>query len=376
MVVAADAASFAGDLAAALGLPEERSRRDRPTTVHERFGTALVCWQAGRIDIASRRAESYPAPGALPVVRAGTPEQDLRRRDFTVNALAVPLGGARRGELRNVPHALEDLDAMRLRVLHERSFRDDPTRLLRLARYQARLGFEPERLTAELAAAALEGGALQTVSGARIGAELRLALAEPDAIAALAALDDIGVLSALHPPLGLDPALARSAVEMLPEDGRADLLLLACLMLADTITLARPRAPLQHTGATMLGLLDEMEFPAADRDRAWATAATRSGPGRAAARRRHRVRVARGDTRGDARGGGSRRSGAGRPPKPGRRRRRAQMALRAAPRAPSDQRRRPARRGHPGRPGDRPPARCTLCAASWTASWPMAATRS
>jgi tRNA nucleotidyltransferase (CCA-adding enzyme) len=271
VVVAGDAASFAGELAGALGLPDDRSRRSGPTTVHERFGTALVCWQAGRIDVASRRAESYPAPGALPVVRAGTPEQDLRRRDFTVNALAVPLGGARRGELRGVPHALEDLDAARLRVLHERSFRDDPTRLLRLARYRARLGFEPERLTAELAAAALQGGALETVSGARIGAELRLALAEPDAIAALAALGDLGVLSALHPPLGLDEALARSAVAMLPrDDGRADLLLLACLTLGGT------RTP-KDAGADMLGLLDEMEFAAADRDRAWATAQRVSG---------------------------------------------------------------------------------------------------
>src|SRR6185312_5813554 len=80
---------------------------------------------------------------------------DLRRRDFTVNAVAVPLGGARRGELRTAPHALEDLAAGRLRVLHERSFIDDPTRLLRLGRYHTRLGFALENATGRLAAGAL-----------------------------------------------------------------------------------------------------------------------------------------------------------------------------------------------------------------------------
>ncbi len=102
---------------------------------HERFGTALVEWDGGRIDVATRRAESYPAPGALPEVRAGTEQEDLERRDFTVNAIAVRLGGERRGEVRAVPDALGDLEHGRLRVLHEQSFTDDPTRLLRMARY-------------------------------------------------------------------------------------------------------------------------------------------------------------------------------------------------------------------------------------------------
>ena len=231
---------------------------------HERFGTAVVSWPGGRIDVAARRAESYASPGALPHVRAGTPEEDLLRRDFTVNAIALALGGARRGELRAAPDALEDLSAGRLRVLHERSFLDDPTRLLRLARYRARLGFEPDERTARLAAEAIAGGALATVSHARIGAELRLALAEPDPVGALESLQQLGVLSALHEAIELDAPLARAALAALPpgSDAWPDVLLLASLLLpADKYDTTDYETRLR-------ALLDGFEFPAAERERA------------------------------------------------------------------------------------------------------------
>jgi hypothetical protein len=122
VVVASDAVSLASELAGVLGAD---------TTVHGRFGTAVVEWEAGRVDVAERRAESYASAGALPDVRPGSTQEDLRRRDFTVNAIAVVLGGPRKGELESAEHALEDLAAGSLRVLHERSFLDDPTRLLR-----------------------------------------------------------------------------------------------------------------------------------------------------------------------------------------------------------------------------------------------------
>ncbi|MGO9321293.1 MAG: hypothetical protein ACLQBY_10910 [Solirubrobacteraceae bacterium] len=252
VVVAGDAPSLAHELASLLGAS---------VTAHERFGTAVVEWEDGRIDIAERRAESYPVPGALPQVRPGSAEEDLRRRDFTINAIAVALGGARKGQLRGAEHALEDLHAGRLRVLHERSFSDDPTRLLRLARYSARLGFEVEAHTAELAARALAAGALATVSRARIGAELRLALREGDALAALGALSERGVLNALDPRLHFDGKLARRALALLPEDGRADLLLMASLLL-----------PLMEVAdldpePVMFELLDGLEFTAGERER-------------------------------------------------------------------------------------------------------------
>ncbi len=253
------APSFARDLAARLGVLASANE-------HERFGTALVEWNGGRIDVATRRAESYPAPGALPEVRAGTEEEDLERRDFTVNAIAVRLGGERRGQARAVPDALSDLEEGRLRVLHEQSFSDDPTRLLRMARYSARLGFEVEEHTAALAAAAIATRALDTVSGARIGAELRLALAEADAVASLAALSELGVLSALHPRLRFERPVFEATLALLPEDGRPEIALLASLVLPLALRAqGDPRAEI-------VALLDRWDFPAGDRDRVAASA--------------------------------------------------------------------------------------------------------
>jgi tRNA nucleotidyltransferase (CCA-adding enzyme) len=254
VVVTGDAAAFAHELASRIGGDAAG------VTVHDRFGTAVVDWAAGRVDLAERRAETYSAPGALPDVRPGSGEEDLRRRDFTVNAIAVALGGPRRGQLHAVDHALDDLLAERLRVLHERSFIDDPTRLLRLARYGSRLGFEAEPLTASLAAEALAAGALATVSRARVGAELRLALAEPDPVSALLALENLGVLAALEPRLSFDERLARRALAMLPDDGREDVLLLAVLL----APLAA--APQREAQAQIFDFLDDLEFTAADRE--------------------------------------------------------------------------------------------------------------
>jgi tRNA nucleotidyltransferase (CCA-adding enzyme) len=258
VVVAADAGALARELAASL---DPNAARSLSTTLHERFGTALLLWDGARVDIAQRRAETYPAPGALPEVRPGTVEQDLARRDFTVNAIAVALGGERRGELVWAEHALEDLDARRLRVLHEQSFTDDPTRMMRLARYRARLGFEVERHTAELAGRALADGALMSVSRARLGAELRLALEEADALAALESMGELGVLAALAPGLRFERELAERALALLPPDGRGDLLLMAALVLHLTVM------PEQDPEPVIYGILDELEFTAADRER-------------------------------------------------------------------------------------------------------------
>jgi tRNA nucleotidyltransferase (CCA-adding enzyme) len=252
VVVDGDAAAFAYELALALGAN---------TTLHGRFGTAVVEWEAGRVDVAERRAESYPAPGALPQVRPGGVQDDLRRRDFTVNAIAVTVGGQRRGDLIAAEHALEDLAAGRLRVLHDESFTDDPTRLLRLARYSARLGFQAEAHTERLAAQALAAGALSNVSQARIGAELRLALGEADAVAALVALDSLGVLAAIDPELSFDQALAQRALTLLPDDGRPDLLLTASLLLGLAARGENPELDLFE-------LLDSLEFTAGERERA------------------------------------------------------------------------------------------------------------
>jgi tRNA nucleotidyltransferase (CCA-adding enzyme) len=229
-------------------------------TRHERFGTWAVALGGFTYDIAQARSETYPVPGALPEVRPATLEEDLRRRDFTVNAIAVAVGGPRPGELTAAPGALEDLERRRLRVLHSRSFIDDPTRLLRLVRYRSRLGFEVEKLTAELAARAVAERVLDTISGPRIGAELVLLAREPDPLTALLGLHELGLESAIHPCFGLgrgDVAgnleLGRRALALLPADARPDRLVLA---------LAARDIP---TG-DLRDLLDRLAFEAEDRE--------------------------------------------------------------------------------------------------------------
>jgi tRNA nucleotidyltransferase (CCA-adding enzyme) len=153
-------------------------------------------------------------------VRPAGIAEDLQRRDVTVNAIALDLAD---GELRSAPGALEDLRDGLLRVLHDGSFLDDPTRLWRVARYRARLGFAIEPHTRALADAAVGGGALATVSGTRIGNELRLALAEDDPVAALESAAELG----LAPWLDIDRARIERALEILPPDGDRGLTVLA-----------------------------------------------------------------------------------------------------------------------------------------------------
>jgi tRNA nucleotidyltransferase (CCA-adding enzyme) len=144
--------------------------------VHGRFGTASVWIGQHRFDLAEARTETYVHPGALPDVEpAESVEADLVRRDFTINAMAIPLGG----EIRLIdPHGgLEDLERGRLRILHPHSFVDDPTRAIRAARYAARLDFELEPETASL----LEATDLSTVSVDRRERELRRLAAEATA---------------------------------------------------------------------------------------------------------------------------------------------------------------------------------------------------
>jgi tRNA nucleotidyltransferase (CCA-adding enzyme) len=215
-----------GDAAGAARLAAERLG-GAVTAEHERFGTATVDAPEVRLDVTRMRAESYPAPGALPEVRTGTLEEDLARRDFTVNAIAIALSQDRLGTLHAHASALEDLDERVLRIHHPRSFLDDPTRLLRLVRYGARLGFEPEERTDALARDAIAAGAPGTVSTGRIGDELRRLAAEATAITALARAHAMDLDRALHPDFEPRRDLAQAALDLLPGDGRRELVVLA-----------------------------------------------------------------------------------------------------------------------------------------------------
>lgn len=170
----------------AVGLAE---RLGAEATAHERFGTAKVKLNGHEVDIAGARSESYPRPGALPVVAAGADlAADLGRRDFTINAMAIPL----HGEPRLIdPHGGEaDLATRRLRVLHDDSFVDDPTRALRAARYASRFGFGLEERTAEL----IRKADLGAVSVDRREAELLRLAGEENAAGGFALLAEWGLL--------------------------------------------------------------------------------------------------------------------------------------------------------------------------------------
>jgi tRNA nucleotidyltransferase (CCA-adding enzyme) len=168
---------------------------------HERFATAKAQLGDRELDLASARAETYAAPGALPEVKPARLEDDLARRDFTINAMAVPLQGE--PQLIDPYGGRSDLDGGLLRVLHDRSFVDDPTRALRAARYAARFGFEPEPHTVEL----LRGADLGSVSADRRAAELLRLAAEPEAARGLLLAADWGLVRPRQGAVKLLPAV-------------------------------------------------------------------------------------------------------------------------------------------------------------------------
>ena len=179
---------------------------------HDRFATATVYLDTSLwVDVAQTRTETYPTPGSLPVVKAAELADDMRRRDFTINAMAVALRGDELGHLHDPHGGRRDLDDRLVRVLHDQSFLDDPTRLIRAARYETRLGFHMDDHTERLARDAVEIGAMKTLTGTRLRDALFLLLAEHDAPSALKRLHDLGVDQALDPALEFDPTLAASA---------------------------------------------------------------------------------------------------------------------------------------------------------------------
>ena len=175
-------------------------------TVHRRFGTARLRWGKWSIDFAGARSETYDRPGALPRVKAGSLTDDLFRRDFTINAMAVRLNPGRYGDLIDVHHGREDLERKLVRILHDGSFTDDATRIWRALRYQQRLDFDLEADTRRLLAR--DVAMLDTISGDRIRHELELVLREAQPEKALRRAQELGVLSKLHPALKADERLS------------------------------------------------------------------------------------------------------------------------------------------------------------------------
>lgn len=181
------------------------------------FGTFRVLSPSRfRVDLATARREEYPKPASLPVVTTPAPiEEDLKRRDFTVNAMALALTGSKAGQILDPFGGAEDLAAGRLRLLHAQSLSDDPTRAFRAARYAVRLKLSPDADLERQVRGALDAGHAARLSAHRLTQELLRLLAEPDAAGPLALLERWGYLSLFGGPLPAPPPALRGVEERL-----------------------------------------------------------------------------------------------------------------------------------------------------------------
>jgi tRNA nucleotidyltransferase (CCA-adding enzyme) len=254
VMVEGDAIALANELARALG------GHAHP---HEKFHTAVVkgVGRSGRevrVDIAAARTETYQAPGALPDVVRSTLADDLARRDFTINAMAASLRPDDLGATYDFFGGYEDLQQATVRVLHDLSFIEDPTRLLRAIRYEARFGFRMDPQTELLARGCAERPLLTDLSSTRVRDELLDLLAEERALAAVQRMAELGVDRALHAQI--DAAAATVQVEAADREmqgilaeARAPLVRLACLCA-------------EMTERDVREWLDRLKFARRDRD--------------------------------------------------------------------------------------------------------------
>jgi tRNA nucleotidyltransferase (CCA-adding enzyme) len=167
--------------------------------VFERFATARLVFPDGlKMDIATTRRESYAQPAVLPIVQPALIEEDLYRRDFTINAMAIQLNAEQFGRLLDVYGGQRDLRARTIRVLHAGSFQDDPTRIFRAIRFEQRFNFRLERATLGLLAQAASTNVIQQLSGPRLKNEILLLLAEHDPVRAIARLAQLKLFRFLH----------------------------------------------------------------------------------------------------------------------------------------------------------------------------------
>jgi tRNA nucleotidyltransferase (CCA-adding enzyme) len=222
MVVEGDAIRLAEEIAA---------RRQAKAIVHRRFRTAKVRWSERSADLTTARAETYARPGALPSVKPGTISDDLSRRDFTVNAIAIELNPRRFGDIIDPHGGRHDLKNKLIRVLHDKSYIDDATRIWRAIRYEQRLDFRLELATEALLKQCIAW--LGTISSDRVRHELELVLKEEIPEKTLRRADEFGVLERLHPSLKGDDWLAGkfdlARRECLPDGVPSRLLYLALL---------------------------------------------------------------------------------------------------------------------------------------------------
>lgn len=172
---------------------------------HKRFGTATILLESGqKIDIASARQETYPEPASLPVVSTGSLQDDLKRRDFTINAMAISINKCDFGRLIDSFQGKEDLEKGRVRILHISSFIDDPTRILRAVRFEKRYNLQIEKQTLHCLKEALKKKMLQRIQPQRIREELILLLKEERPFDAIRRLDKLTGFGFISPGLSFN----------------------------------------------------------------------------------------------------------------------------------------------------------------------------
>jgi len=172
---------------------------------HKKFGTAIILFPDGlKVDVATARLEVYDSPAALPTVESASIKMDLYRRDFTVNTLAIQLNPKAFGELIDCFGGVRDVKEKTIRVLHNLSFVEDPTRVFRAIRFEQRFGFQIGKHTQNLMRNAVKVGFLERLSGGRVLSELILILQEEDPLPALKRMRDFNLFHFLHPGLKFD----------------------------------------------------------------------------------------------------------------------------------------------------------------------------
>ncbi len=199
IVIEGDGVSFARQLAKRMG-GKVRS--------HEKFNTAVVKLADGfKVDIATARLEYYEYPAAMPIVELSSIKLDLFRRDFTINAMAIHLNPDKFGILVDFFNCQNDLRDRQIRILHNLSFVEDPTRIFRAIRFEQRMGFSLGKLTSKLMKNAVKMNMYERFSGGRFFHELKMILAEENPQPAIYRLQQFELLKFLHPALLLDKKL-------------------------------------------------------------------------------------------------------------------------------------------------------------------------
>lgn len=192
--------SEAGDWAAGLGFARELARANRMTIKEfADFGTASLACGDIRLDITTARTEKYPCSASLPVVGPGNLREDAARRDFTINSISFGLTKPDKGKLVDYYSGQPDLKAGLIRVLHQQSFIDDPTRIFRAIRYEQRLGFKIEKKTEEYSKRDLY--CIRYLTGPRIRNELNKIFSEGKSFLILTRLQELKFLGQIHPEL-------------------------------------------------------------------------------------------------------------------------------------------------------------------------------